>query len=1583
MPYLREYRLVASRSPISLASMNEPSSSAANKSEKKGGSKRQRFLRWLKKRLKSTKSSASHPNSTRVAASSAPGAREPAPSNQAENAEPPVSGSNNAQDQDHTASLLSARPPSSNTPVLPGSSMDQGYDGETTHPSTATAQPTLTNPEMLAPDWKETTKERLGVASRFTQTLLKKVASCVESNPVKVAFSIAKVIIEIKDAIGDNKDELAQRLGDTANRLLAVERTVVIGIPEVAKQAVEKLEKILGEEMKKLEVLAGQSLTRRVLDHEEDEKKIQRIFQCVETATTIFQVEMAISIQETASQIHDGVKKAALEHLRPSEKADHRTVLEEQALKREECTSGTRVEILGKITKWANDSSLESPRVFWLSGQAGSGKTTIAYTIAKWFDKDDDINQYTTFGGNFLCSRQFEETRQRTRIIPTIAYQLARKCRSFADALYIADKFNTINHDVSSQLKDLLVGPWQQSDPTRGQEVSPYLIVIDALDEIADGGGSAFLRDLLIAINKYDLTGFKFLVTSRPDPEVVTLCKSFTSEAICWLQDVPIEDAQLDIGTYLKTKLPLLASSQELVQLVQRSHGLFVYAATAVKYLTRDHRIAVEEQTEMLRDLLSNSYEPASASDVTFLIDELYRHVMHDAFSKYKGKYLTRRLCILYTFLCTAERTSTSVVANLVADGHDGTAKAVVESLHAVLYTQGDRIFWYHASFPDFIFNPTRAMFRLGEDNFNFWCNEAAHHNILGKSCFRVMKSNHGLRFNIGDIPSSFLFDSDNADRLSKVNQNISPVLRYSSCHWAHHLPSPKLINTDILCDCIKDFLEIRVLFWIEAMNLLGLRNQCTPMLQRAREWVLKCGESHSKLARDIGEAANFATYFTGSPAAESTPHLYISALATWLQDTSLCWNWQRKFSRIPTFTHTRGSTDLPLMTITAVSGVNAVAFSSDGMRIVSGSQDRSVRVWDASTGAELKVLNGHCNRVYSVAFSSDGTRVSGSSNNSVRVWDASTGAELRVLDGHSDWVRSVAFSSDGTRIVSGSEDKSVRIWDASTGAELKVLNGHSYWVRSVAFSSDGTRIVSGSSDKSVRVWDASMGAELKVLNGHTNWVESVAFSSDGTRIVSGSRDNSVRIWDASTGAELKVLNGHSDWVKSVAFSSDGTKIVSGSDDKSVRIWDASMGAELKVLNGHSDWVRSVAFSSDGTRIVSGSDDMSMRIWDASMGAELKVLNGHSNGVTSVVFSTDGTQIMSGSRDKSVRIWDASMGAELKVLNGHSDWVKSVAFSSDGTRIVSGSSDKSVRVWDASTGAELKVLNGHSDWVESVAFSSDGTRIVSGSRDNSVRIWDASTGAELKVLNGHSDWVKSVAFSSDGTKIVSGSETILDCVRSVTFSSDGTRIVSGSDDMSMRIWDASTGAQLKMFDGHNKRVNSVAFSSDGTRIVSGSWDKSVRVWDASTGAELKVFDDHNNQVNSVAFSSDGTRIVSGLEDESVRVWDVMTGLGLNTLHAAPTRSLNSVGFSSADTQVVSHLDEFLVPPTVPHNHCNWSLDKTNWLVSSPLHNRLMWVPPNANVKQPSNTVIISRHGFSTVDFRQSMIGAKWAGCYTP
>jgi eukaryotic-like serine/threonine-protein kinase len=571
--------------------------------------------------------------------------------------------------------------------------------------------------------------------------------------------------------------------------------------------------------------------------------------------------------------------------------------------------------------------------------------------------------------------------------------------------------------------------------------------------------------------------------------------------------------------------------------------------------------------------------------------------------------------------------------------------------------------------------------------------------------------------------------------------------------------------------------------------------------------------------------------------------------------------------------------------------GVLSVAFSPDGKRIVSGSGDKTLKVWDAKTTREILALKGHTDFVWSVAYSPDGKRIaSGSSDKTVKVWDAASGQEVLTLKGHTNEVRSVAFSPDGKRIASSGNDTTVRVWDAASGQATLTLTGHTSVVGCVAFSPDGKRIVSGSWDKMLRIWDATTGRELLTFSGNIGAVAGVAFSPDGKRIIGGGDERLLKLWDATTGREMVTLKGHIKWVTSVAFSPDGKRIVSGSWDNALMVWDATTGQGVFTLKGHIGEVLSVAFSPDGKRIVSGGNDNTLKTWDATNGQEPVAIEGSQ--ADCVAFSPDGKWIASGGWDNTMKTWDAASGQETLTFKGHTDDVTCVAFSPDGKRIASGSRDKTVKVWDAVSGQEVQTLKGHTNEVRSVAFSPDGKRIVGGGRDNTLKMWDATTGQEVFTLKGHTDAIWSVAFSPDGKRIVSGSSDqtskIWDAtsgeeeltlgadagtVNSVAFSPDGKRIASGNGDKTVKVWDATTGQETFTLKGHTGYITSVVFSPDGKRIVSGSYDGTLKVWNTTTGQETLTLKGHTHLVGCVAFSPDGKRIASGDGDRILRVWD--------------------------------------------------------------------------------------------------------------
>ncbi|KAG8742193.1 hypothetical protein FRC10_001889 [Ceratobasidium sp. 414] len=1181
---------------------------------------------------------------------------------------------------------------------------------------------------------------------------------------------------------------------------------------------------------------------------------------------------------------------------------------ESDNLRRVGCTPNTRVDVLEQLRNWACDPTSE--KVYWLNGMAGTGKTTIAYSLCQ------HLQQNCQLGASFFCTRQLPECRNVNRIVPSISYQLSLFSLPFRHALSgVLERNKDIhNQPLQDQFEQLVVVPLRQVAHTFVADVT---IVIDALDECEDKDGVDRMLGVLLS-HASDLS-VKFFVTSRPDPKILDQMRSRgdgSRRSELRLHELDRTVVQQDVTTYLKDRLERVRlSDSDMNILVERSGVLFIYAATVVRYLEYDN---FSRSRQRLRLVLGAS--GTTSSDAEKDLNILYTTILDAAFddNALGDSEKAEMKAILCHVVCAQEPPSLDLIAALLELDDTASVQAALRPLLSVLNVSdvSGLVTTLHESFPNYLLDQLRAG--------RHYCDARQHHGLMAQLCFHLIKVPNPP-FNICKLESSYAFDEDVPDIEGRVDKAISESLLYACRYWGAHLQFSNLTENDI--NALYDFLSSRLLLWMEVLNLKKCLYDGAEILHKMQKWCrvsgsqansptkilkiqqeMKCPNDLQLLAQD---AYKFVVVVSSSAISRSTPHIYVSALPFWPPSRPVTRCFLPKFSGLVKATGSAMSRrELTPVTIHTHSEARCIAYSADSRHIACGFGDGSIEIWDARTGQRVgQPLRGHTRLVNSVAYSPDDAHiVSGSDDGTLRIWDAHTNEMVgEPLQGHTSTVLSVACSPDGIHVLSGSEDKTVRIWNRHTGQMVgHPLRGHTARVRSIAYSPDGAYIISGSWDKTIRTWDAHTRQEMgQLLQGHSSLVISVAYSPDGAFIVSGSGDNTIRIWDAHTGKAVgRPLEGHTGEVHSVKYSPCGSRIVSGSWDKTVRIWDAHTGRVIgQPLDGHTSPVRSVLYSPDGAHIASCSSDQTIHIWDVSADTvPEQPLLGHTGTVNSVAYSPDGAYIISGSGDKTICIWDAHTGEMIgQPLNGHTGPVRSVAYSPGGAYIASGSDDRTIRIWDAHTGQMIgHSPEGHTNRVRSVAYSPNGACVVSGSDDCTIRLWDMHTGGVRgQPLTGHYYYVFSVTYSPDGAYIASGSgdktvhiwdvqtgqqigqplEGHTNMVRSVAFSPDSAYVVSGSDDHTLHIWDSRagklTGHPLR---GHTDYVTSVTYSPDGAYIASGSSDSTIRIWDAHTGQTVgRPFSCPGSRVKSVAFSFDGTHLVSGFDDNAIRVWHIHAG----------------------------------------------------------------------------------------------------------
>ncbi|KAB5588999.1 Vegetative incompatibility protein HET-E-1 [Ceratobasidium theobromae] len=1306
---------------------------------------------------------------------------------------------------------------------------------------------------------------------------------------------------------------------------------------------IERIAMAIGEQAKRIDDKRNRETGSDLTETNHDIKELVECYRRIQGLFRRLQVNATLSWSIAGDQLAN----RPIEGITPVKPASYDPQLSTDT-NQWTCTEDTRMAILHDLNTWFCDP--KTPNIYWMTSTASFGKlkTTLARTFCEISKKQKIL------GASFLCTRTIDECRDVGRIIPTIAYQLGCYSLPFQSAVcrILGSNPDISTWTISTQFERLVRDPILKVKNAIPEDL---VVVIDALEECSDLNGVKSILEIFLQRGT-DLP-LKFFVTSQPEPAIwqTMQSQSFGPRSVCILHEIEQSFVQADIALYLSEKLEFISPSKvEVQKLAELSGGLFIYAATAARYIQAGEGFATAYGR--LSTILEANSDPDKKP---MKIDKLYTIILTAALEERledQERDLIR--LVLWTTLCAREPVSVETLAALVGVNNSSLALAALQPLYPVIYVSedGNTVSIFDLSFPDFMFDWVRSSL--------FFCDQPKHNQFLARRCFELMKEQ--LRFNICNLESSFVRDRDVKDLDDRVKQFISPALSYACRYWSDHLR--QVTVPEELFPYIDEFLSQRLLFWMEASS--APRN----------------------LAAHIEDLIKFVARFTANAVSESTPHIYVSLLPFCHQSSSVFKNfWKR----------TRGLAvarpkiiERRLAIWNTGQAANSIAFSPDGTRLAFGTDDGTVTVRDVIDGKLVAgPLKGHEQWVLSVAFSADGKSIaSGSSDSTILVWNANNGMRLAgPFRGHTDAVKSVTFSPDSTRIISGSWDHSVRVWGVQGSIPiLAPFLGHTKSVNSVAVSPDGTRIISGSDDHTIQIWDAHRGTRvIPPLIGHSDSVTSVAFSPDGTRIVSGSKDCTILIWDAFHGAcDSTPLTGHSSPVRSVAFSPDSAHIASGSDDKTVRVWRAVDGTPVGIpFWGHTKRVWSVAFSPDGTCIASSGDDCTIHIWNAFANNFPSPQSGHTNHILSVAFSPDGTRIVSGSADESICIWGANDGSLVAgPMMGHSDWVMSVAISPDRTHIASGSDDHTIIIWDALDGSRIaSPLQGHTGSVASVCFSPDGTRIVSGSSDMTLRVWSTRDYTLIgNPFKGHTGDVNSVAFSPSGAYIASGSNdnTIIiwdafkgtrfagplkghtGWVLSVAFSPDGTRIVSGSADKSIRIWSTRNGNRIAgPFNVHTDFIQSVAFSPDGRHIVSGSDDGTVVVSDANNGAVVAgPFKGHTSWVRSVAFSPDGTSVVSGSWDRTIRVWDVRSFIS----SAHPRKH---------DPISTNHQKKYLPAAQITTNNDGWVTNQNSDL--------LVWVPPEVDqYLPPHHTLLIGPQGSTPIDYKERLLGDDWRQCYS-
>ncbi|HEV8060628.1 MAG TPA: sigma-70 family RNA polymerase sigma factor [Gemmataceae bacterium] len=597
---------------------------------------------------------------------------------------------------------------------------------------------------------------------------------------------------------------------------------------------------------------------------------------------------------------------------------------------------------------------------------------------------------------------------------------------------------------------------------------------------------------------------------------------------------------------------------------------------------------------------------------------------------------------------------------------------------------------------------------------------------------------------------------------------------------------------------------------------------------------------------------------------------------------------------------------------------VTAVAFSPDGSKLASGPiYANVVQIWDRASGRLLLECRGHNGTLMQIAFTGDGRNIISSSlDKTVRVWDAATGAERYQLP--TPWPGNFALTPDGRTLAMSNQDRAIHLWEIDTGKEIRALKvGIEDSIRqgfepiALAFSADGRRLATADRD-SLRLWDVATGRlESSTENRRRGDPLAACFNGSTVTVLSSAYGAPYTLWSLPIDGEPRTVRVEPGKLAQFAFAPGGGSLLFSAYGTGVREWDTASGTETKRLAGMQGDARALAYSPDGKIAAAGTDRATLHVWEVASGAELDKHGERAAAVDSVAIARDGRTVATTSADGSLRVWDPATGRlRWQLLEQGPVAPTSTAISPDGSKVVAGGLGKGIRVYEAASGKLLAhLLTAEPAGVR--GFSNDGQSLLCIHQGRTVGWLDLATGRERSQYPAPATGAEFINFarwnpkqqifhapcsaaSANGRLAALGDQTKLSCVKEdgpgkvrlvfetqldaiscLAFSADAKQLATAGDDPFVLIWDVAGGKPSKQLAAQGQVLTALAYSPDGRVLAAGTNRGAVLLWDMATGEQIARRAGHPSAIQQLAFTPDSKLLVSaGGTDTTALIWDV-------------------------------------------------------------------------------------------------------------